>query len=357
MRTAVLMTRRVAMMLGKEAAMVFLGPVLSVILLLGSAAGAAQPGDLLVPEVLAGSVVNIRGGGDFTGAPRFATGLGSPRSICTGPGGDVYVSLGSRVVIVTQGGDFTGAPDFATDLPGDGRLFCNDTEILWGSNATGEVLDVTAGGSFSGATPFAEGLALLAGLFRDSGGTLWASNASGDIFDITAGGDFSAATPFASGTDAAEMAERAGMLLVASGFEIIDFTAGGDLSLAPVFAMVVNPRGLLNVPGLGLFAAAGNGSGVFEISAGGDFLGTQPFASGVATTFGLASLAYVAGCGDGIVQDPEECDDGNTVAGDGCDAMCMSEVPEPAHALLLVTGALVLLGARCLRLARARTHR
>jgi MYXO-CTERM domain-containing protein len=30
-------------------------------------------------------------------------------------------------------------------------------------------------------------------------------------------------------------------------------------------------------------------------------------------------------CGDGLVHDPEECDDGNLVTGDGCDDMCMFE--------------------------------
>eukprot|EP01079_Euglenida_sp_SAG-EU17-18_P012782 gene12782-biopygen8693 len=30
-------------------------------------------------------------------------------------------------------------------------------------------------------------------------------------------------------------------------------------------------------------------------------------------------------CGDGTLQPPEECDTGNTVAGDGCDATCMLE--------------------------------
>jgi cysteine-rich repeat protein len=34
------------------------------------------------------------------------------------------------------------------------------------------------------------------------------------------------------------------------------------------------------------------------------------------------------GCGDGVVQAPtEQCDDGNTVAGDGCDATCHAEAP------------------------------
>src|SRR5262249_20275032 len=31
-------------------------------------------------------------------------------------------------------------------------------------------------------------------------------------------------------------------------------------------------------------------------------------------------------CGDGRVEDPEQCDDGNTTAGDGCDASCMVEI-------------------------------
>lgn len=34
-------------------------------------------------------------------------------------------------------------------------------------------------------------------------------------------------------------------------------------------------------------------------------------------------------CGDGTVQSPEQCDDGNTIDGDGCDATCMWEPEEP----------------------------
>jgi len=46
---------------------------------------------------------------------------------------------------------------------------------------------------------------------------------------------------------------------------------------------------------------------------------------------GLLIASYVwesnlpAACGDGIQSGVEECDDGNTVAGDGCDATCLSE--------------------------------
>ncbi len=31
-------------------------------------------------------------------------------------------------------------------------------------------------------------------------------------------------------------------------------------------------------------------------------------------------------CGDGVIDDAEECDDGNTVDGDGCSSSCMGEV-------------------------------
>jgi cysteine-rich repeat protein len=35
------------------------------------------------------------------------------------------------------------------------------------------------------------------------------------------------------------------------------------------------------------------------------------------------------GCGNGIVEPPEECDDGNTVSGDGCSSFCTLEGPAP----------------------------
>lgn len=79
----------------------------------------------------------------------------------------------------------------------------------------------------------------------------------------------------------------------------------------------------------------------FDIS---DFAGPE----GVALTFGtradgglefggwsLANVCVVAVdgptavCGNGVVESPETCDDGNEVAGDGCDAICQIEPVEP----------------------------
>ena len=40
------------------------------------------------------------------------------------------------------------------------------------------------------------------------------------------------------------------------------------------------------------------------------------------------------GCGNGILEPPEECDDGNTVSGDGCSAFCRLEGPAPPAAIV-----------------------
>jgi cysteine-rich repeat protein len=40
-----------------------------------------------------------------------------------------------------------------------------------------------------------------------------------------------------------------------------------------------------------------------------------------------SGLTHVAVCGDGILEAPETCDDGNLISGDGCDALCVLERP------------------------------
>lgn len=294
------------------------------------ALGQAMPGQILLTENIADSVVDIRPGGDLTGAPRLATGVNLPTSICVGPGGDVFVTEYSvgEVTIITAGGDFTGAPAFATGLGQANILVCDASEILVGGFAGGAVLDITAGGDFTAAPPFAFGLGTLTGLFRDSNGTLWAYDVAsgGRILDITAGGDFTGVPGFATGTFAIGLAERAGSLL-ATTFQgpIIDWTAGGDFAVAPVFAEVPTPVGLLDAGPLGLFVTTITPD-VYEVSAGGDFTSGPVYATGTNTGPFFSGLTYVPGCGSGVVDAAEECDDGNTIEGDGCDASCVLEI-------------------------------
>src|SRR5262245_66257423 len=81
-------------------------------LLLLAAGASAQgiPGDVYVTERAAGSVVNVRSGGNFTGAPRFATGLSGPTGVCVTSEGVVLVSEADsgQVTDITAGGDMSG---------------------------------------------------------------------------------------------------------------------------------------------------------------------------------------------------------------------------------------------------------
>jgi cysteine-rich repeat protein len=53
----------------------------------------------------------------------------------------------------------------------------------------------------------------------------------------------------------------------------------------------------------------------------------------IKTNTATSSVTSLGGCGDGILQDGEQCDDGNTDSGDGCSSSCQIEIcfrcPEP----------------------------
>lgn len=333
------------------------------------AAGAqARDGDILVPEFTAGSVVNVRGGGDFAGAARFATGLSQPMGLCQGPGGHVYATErgAGQVTIITAGGDFTGAPAFATGLSGPASLLCTSTRILVTELDSSQITDITAGGSFAGAAPFATIDRNPADLLRDGSGRLWVTSFNDGVIEITAGGDFRG-DPYYAPNDLADdssitIARMRAALLVGNEHtdEIVDFTGGGPLSQRPVFARVRGVIGLRFIAQTDQLLAASELDGaIYDVTAGGDFRsGAAPFASGVGS-FDVSQLVYVqrgcpdgdldpgeecddgndsntdacldtcvaASCGDGFVQGGvEECDDGNLDPGDGCDAGCAVEV-------------------------------
>src|SRR5689334_17598961 len=70
---------------------------------------------------------------------------------------------------------------------------------------------------------------------------------------------------------------------------------------------------------------------VAALAAAGCGQGTVSVVTGCDTTRcgdpGCATDAHCAGvCGDNVVAINEECDDGNTTAGDGCDATCHTEI-------------------------------
>jgi len=293
----------------------------------------ATPGQILFTEneIGANSVVDIRPGGDLSAAGRFATGLSRPTSICIGPGGDVYVTEfdSGEVTIITAGGDFSGVGAFATGLSSPTQLVCDAAEILVLQGFGDAVIDITAGGDFTGAPGFATGLVSGSALFRDSNGTLWVNDStlSGRLFDITAGGDFTGVAGYAFGTFVPGIGKRAGALL-ASEYNLTsigDFTAGGNLSSGPDFAQLVNPIGMLDVGPLGLFVATSTPD-VYEVSAGGDFTSGPVYATGTLTTGWWNGMAFVPGCGSGVIEGTEECDDNNTIDGDGCDSSCLIEV-------------------------------
>jgi cysteine-rich repeat protein len=305
----------------------------ALLLLAAGATAQAVPGDIYVSEKAAGSIVNIRAGGNFAAAPRFATGLSEPTGICVTSEGTVLVaeSGSGEVTDVTNGGDMTGHGAFASGLETPVDLLCDDERILvveGSPGQQGQITDITAGGDVSGAPAFAAGIGTgaTALAFEGANERLFASDAGlGRVFDVTAGGVFLAVTPFASnGAGTAGVAAVGAQLLAANPGTgtVVDFTAGGDQAALPVFATVPGVVDLLQVDGVGLLAASATAGAVYDVAAGGDFTGAAPFASGLALDPAFAGMARFGGCGDGVLDEGEACDDGNLVSGDGCNDAC-----------------------------------
>ena len=293
-----------------------------------------EPGALMVTEYDTGSVVDVQQGGSFAGVERFATGLSGPTGVCFGPEGDLFVAefLTGEVTVATFGGDLSSAVPFATGLGGPMALLCDEESVLVveSTDGSGEITDITAGGDFTGAPALAAGIGTPVDVAIDFEGRLWVTDlAGGRIFDATGGGVFLSGTPYASGGDGTRGVTGFGeqRLVANQGTgQVLDFTLGGDLTAAPVFASVADVVALYDVPGLGLFAASDERNTLFEISAGGDIGPGDAFATGLVISNAFAGIAHLGGCGDGILDTSEEseeqCDDGNNVDGDGCNAEC-----------------------------------
>jgi MYXO-CTERM domain-containing protein len=289
------------------------------------------PGALFVVES-EGAVVEVLEGGDFTGKPRFASGLYGPACLCVGPDDDIFVSESgaNQVRIITVGGDFATEDAFATGLPNAAGLACNRATVYAMSFYDGKVYEISAGGDFSSATPFATitGGSFYPSLTFDEDGELWASGDTG-VWNISEGGDFDLSDRYAAHT------------AIPAGFGSIDSTlyigrvssnivavTMGGLDTATAFVTVPGTlRGFTASNGRGFAVSQdGDSASVFDVTAGGDFTAAAPFATGL-TAIRTGGLMYYSACGDGVLQPSlgEECDDaaGNSdTMPDACRANC-----------------------------------
>ena len=71
-----------------------------------------------------------------------------------------------------------------------------------------------------------------------------------------------------------------------------------------------------------------NESGAANLPVGTYYIGVSS-SDGTSTQSNYVVKIHVAapGCGDGVLQPGEQCDDGNTTSGDGCSATCQAEAP------------------------------
>ena len=158
----------------------------------------ANAGKLLCSSFGQDRILDITAGGDFTGAPSFATGTPSARNILQLANGTLLVATSNGVRNITAGGASTS---FASGFSGR-DLVQTAQGTIYVTTSTGDVLNITAGGNFSAAPAFANGRVFI-GLAINQSGQLLASvsdNATtrSAIYNITAGGNFSAATAFAT---------------------------------------------------------------------------------------------------------------------------------------------------------------
>jgi cysteine-rich repeat protein len=205
-----------------------------------------------------------------------------------------------------------------------------------GGNITGGTFDINANINFNAQT--ASGSLVIGGTIAGLGfnsGTLLTG-----VFNSTAGSQTFGAGPgdpleflfTVTGGDAAALyggvSSTAGVILSQSGYIgsfASNFTSAPFGALADTFGLVTGKVCGDSLPNAGEQCDDGNtvpGDGcdaTCQVEAGSDCTAATP---GIPPT---PSMCYVGVCGDSIASDGEACDDGNTTGGDGCSAVCSIE--------------------------------
>jgi len=167
---------------------------------------------VLVTELNSAQVTDITAGGDFAGAPAFATIDRNPADLLAASDGRLWVtSFNDGVIDITEGGDFRGASYQApNDLAEDSSIALTEADgmLLVGNEHTDEIVDFTGGGNLSDRPVFARVRGVI-GLraVPATGWILAASELDEAIYQIESGGDFtSGAAPFATGLEPYDVA-------------------------------------------------------------------------------------------------------------------------------------------------------
>jgi hypothetical protein len=200
-----------------------------------------------------------------------------------------------------------GAPSLFATVPADGwlgpMLLTNDGKFYVASNAqNGSIWEISAGGDFTSKQPivaniFPTNLTYIEGMARDASGNFYLANSEAgltQIAKVTPGADGGAITYLPTSFDnPANLVVAGNVLLVAEGNKgrvvAHDIVSGNEAVWATGFvpgsshisaSLVVDRRGHLLVN----WSTSGAGTGIYDITAGGDFTNATPI---VAATYSI----------------------------------------------------------------------
>ncbi|MEM6996527.1 MAG: hypothetical protein AAF721_38850 [Myxococcota bacterium] len=315
----------------------------------------AAPGDLLVTEYYGNSVAEVSAPGDYTDAPRFATGLDGPIGICVGPENHLYVAesnTGFIKIIPDDGGDMAEVEPYATAATGIGGLWCDNDRIViscplcFPGVGMAAVVEIQEGGLVTETATFlAYNFPLSGDTFTDAAGDLHIL--AGDIYNVSSGGDQTGIDAVSSGLALLAGYDMNGTILggESQANRIFDVTALGDLSMEEPWATLPDLgedgaiQAIMQTQAGVLYVSHGNE--IYEVPAiGGDLSGASPHATGLDTSLLVQGMVeHVCGsnddCADEDLCNGEElcvnnecvapkgeldCDDDDVCTADSCDA-------------------------------------